>query len=50
MVREVPHPKLGTVKLIDGGITLSDTPIAIRSAAPGHGEHTAEILARIRRD
>ena len=50
MVREVPHPKLGTVRLIDGGVTLSDTPTAIRSAAPAHGEHTAEILARIRRD
>ena len=49
MVREVPHPRLGTVKLIDGGVTLSDTPTAIRSAAPGHGEHTEEILARIGR-
>ena len=49
MVREVPHPKLGSVKLIDGGVTLSDTPTAIRSAAPGHGEHTEEILARIGR-
>ena len=37
------------VKLIDGGVTLSDTPTEIRSAAPGHGEHTEEILARIGR-
>ncbi len=49
MVREVPHPKLGTVKLIDGGVTLHDTPTVIRTAAPGHGEHNAEILARIGR-
>ncbi len=49
MVREVPHPKLGTVRLIDGGVNLSDTPTTIRTAAPGHGEHTAEILARIGR-
>jgi crotonobetainyl-CoA:carnitine CoA-transferase CaiB-like acyl-CoA transferase len=49
MVREVPHPKLGSVKLIDGGVTLSDTPTEIRTAAPGHGEHTEEILARIGR-
>jgi len=48
MVREVPHPKLGTVKLIDGGVTLHDTPTEIRTAAPGHGEHNAEILERIR--
>jgi len=47
MVRDVPHPKLGTVKLIESGVRLSDTPTEIRSVAPGHGEHTDEILARI---
>jgi formyl-CoA transferase len=45
MVTEVPHPKLGTVKLIEGGVRLSDTPTAIRTVAPTHGEHTAEVLA-----
>lgn len=47
MVRDVPHPKLGSVTLIGGGVTLSDTPAEIVSAAPLHGQHTDEILARI---
>ena len=49
MIREIPHPKVGSVKLIGGGVTLSDTPADIRTAAPLHGEHTEEILARIGR-
>jgi formyl-CoA transferase len=48
MIREVPHPKVGSVKLIGGGVTLSDTPADIRTAAPFLGEHTDEILARVR--
>ena len=47
--REIPHPKLGHVSLVGGGVTLSDTPTEIRSVAPDHGQHTEEILARIRR-
>ncbi len=47
MVREVPHPKAGSVKLIESGIRMSDTPPEIRTAAPLHGEHTEEILQRI---
>ncbi|MDX1483523.1 MAG: CoA transferase [Alphaproteobacteria bacterium] len=48
MVTELPHPKLGSVKLVTGAVNLSDTPTAITSPAPGHGEHTDEILARIK--
>ncbi|MEE9195539.1 MAG: CoA transferase, partial [Alphaproteobacteria bacterium] len=48
MVRELPHPKLGTVKLLAGGVNLSDTPVEIKTLAPTHGEHTEEILARIK--
>ncbi len=47
MITELPHPKLGSIKLVTGAVNLSDTPIAITSPAPGHGEHTEEILARI---
>jgi formyl-CoA transferase len=47
--REVPHPKLGHVSLVGGGVTLSETPTSIRSAAPDYGQHTDEILARIAR-
>jgi crotonobetainyl-CoA:carnitine CoA-transferase CaiB-like acyl-CoA transferase len=47
MIKEVPHPKVGTVKLVGGGVNLSDTPTEIKTPAPLHGEHTDEILARI---
>ncbi len=47
MVRDVPHPKVGSVKLIESGIRMSDTPPEIISAAPLYGEHTEEILKRI---
>ena len=45
--RELPHPKIGHVALVGGGISLSDTPVEIRSVAPDYGQHTDEILARI---
>jgi crotonobetainyl-CoA:carnitine CoA-transferase CaiB-like acyl-CoA transferase len=45
--RELPHPKIGHVSLVGGGVTLSGTPAEIRSVAPAYGEHTDEILARI---
>lgn len=48
MVREIPHPKVGSVKLIESGVRMSDTPPEIRFAAPLHGEHTEEILQRIK--
>ena len=47
MIREIPHPKVGSVKLVGGGVNLSDTPTTINSPAPLHGEHTDEILARV---
>jgi len=47
--RDVPHPKIGKVSLVQGGVTLSDTPAEIRSVAPDYGQHTDEILARIAR-
>jgi formyl-CoA transferase len=45
--REVPHPKLGHVSLVGGGVTLSETPTEIRTVAPDYGQHTEEILRRI---
>ena len=47
--REVPHPKLGHVSLVGGGVSLSDTPAEIRTVAPDYGQHTDEILTRIGR-
>lgn len=45
--RELPHPKIGHVSLVGGGVSLSDTPAEIRTVAPDYGQHTDEILARI---
>ncbi len=47
LVREIPHKKLGHVSLVGGGVSLSETPAEIRTAAPDYGQHTEEILARI---
>ncbi|HEX9810243.1 MAG TPA: CoA transferase [Alphaproteobacteria bacterium] len=49
LVTELPHPKVGSVKLVRGAVTLSDTPAEIVAPAPAHGQHTEEVLARIGR-
>ena len=46
---DVPHPKLGSVGLIRGGLSLSDTPLSIHSCAPDLGEHNEEVLAPLRK-
>jgi crotonobetainyl-CoA:carnitine CoA-transferase CaiB-like acyl-CoA transferase len=47
MIQEIPHPKVGSVKLVGGGVHLSKTPTQINSPAPLHGQHSEEILGRI---
>ena len=44
MVVDVEHPTHGRVKQFGIAIKLSDTPGAIRSAAPMPGEHTDDVL------
>jgi crotonobetainyl-CoA:carnitine CoA-transferase CaiB-like acyl-CoA transferase len=44
--RDVPHPKLGHISLVGGGVTMTETPPEIVTAAPALGQHTDEILAR----
>ncbi len=44
MKLELPHPKRGTVAVVGSGVRLSDTPVAIRTAAPELGADTAELL------
>jgi crotonobetainyl-CoA:carnitine CoA-transferase CaiB-like acyl-CoA transferase len=44
MLVDVPHPEFGTVKQVGISVKLSETPGAIRSAAPARGQHTAEVL------
>jgi crotonobetainyl-CoA:carnitine CoA-transferase CaiB-like acyl-CoA transferase len=45
MIIEATHPVLGKVRQFGVAIKLSDTPGAVRSAAPLPGEHTESVLA-----
>jgi len=47
MVLELNHPLAGTVRQLGNPIKLSDTPPQVRSFAPLHGEHTADILGSL---
>ncbi len=47
MVQPVEHPELGELRLIGNAATLAGVPRALRTAAPGAGEHTHEILAEL---
>jgi formyl-CoA transferase len=44
---EVPHTKLGPVKLIGSPMRLSETPARMTRAGPLLGEHSDEILAEL---
>ncbi|MEJ2721723.1 MAG: CoA transferase, partial [bacterium] len=47
MVAEVPHPTIGTLRLVGVPIKYSDTPAAIRRHPPLLGEHTDEVLREV---
>ena len=47
LVREVPHPTLGSVTLTGFPYQLPDTPLAIRLPPPLLGQHTAEVLTEV---
>ncbi len=44
---DVPYPGLGSVKMLNVPIALSETPGSIRSIAPEHGQHTEEVFSEI---
>jgi CoA:oxalate CoA-transferase len=44
MIKEVPHPRLGTVKMVDTPVRLSRTPGGAERPSPDLGEHTAQVL------
>ena len=50
MVVDLPHPQLGTVRLLGNPIKLSRSPAVIHRPPPGLGEHTAEVLAELTSD
>ena len=49
MIVEVPHPKLGSVKLINSPIKLSRTPANVDRIASGLGQDTRDLLAGLLR-
>ena len=44
MVVEMPHPKVGSVRLIGSPMKFSATPVEYRQPPPLLGEHTEEVL------
>lgn len=46
MIRNVPVPGNGTVRMIDTPLRLSRTPASAKGLAPELGEHTTEILQK----
>jgi len=49
MVVEVEHAKAGRSRTLGVAVKLSDTPGAVRCAAPALGQHTDEVLAELTR-
>ena len=44
LVEEMPHPTLGTARLVASPLRLSETPVRAPRHPPMLGEHTAEVL------
>lgn len=47
MVAEVPHPAMGTARLVASPLKLSETPVVAPTHPPLLGEHTAEVLEAV---
>ncbi len=47
MIKEMPHPALGTCRLVASPLRLSDTPVREPFHPPLLGEHTAEVLVDV---
>ncbi len=44
MIAEVEHPQFGKVRQVGVAPKFSETPGAVRSTAPGRGQHTDDLL------
>jgi crotonobetainyl-CoA:carnitine CoA-transferase CaiB-like acyl-CoA transferase len=44
MVAEVQHPTIGTARVINSPVKLSETPPSVRTAPPTLGQHTTAVL------
>jgi crotonobetainyl-CoA:carnitine CoA-transferase CaiB-like acyl-CoA transferase len=47
MIREVDHPRIGTIRTLAPPIKFSETPLDLRMPAPWLGQHTVEVLREI---
>ncbi len=47
MVREVPHPTIGSVAQVRSPISIDGEPAPVRAAPPLLGQHSAEILREL---
>jgi len=47
MLKELDHPKAGKIKVTGIPVKLSDTPGEVKTAPPGLGQHTDEILTEL---
>lgn len=50
MVTEVEHPGAGTVRTVGSPVKLSASPPRVRTAPPGHGQHTDDVLTALGAD
>jgi formyl-CoA transferase len=44
---EVPHPRLGRIRILNQAVKLSRTPALVKTATPELGQHTQEILREL---
>ena len=47
MVREVEHSTIGSARVINSPVKMSDTPTSVRTAPPTLGQHTASVLSEL---
>lgn len=47
MITEVPHPKKGSVKVVNTPIKMSRTPASVTGVAPSLGEHTKAVMGEL---
>ena len=47
LIKQVPHPLYGCLKMARSPISMDGFPLEIRSAPPYLGQHTNEILADV---
>lgn len=47
MVAEIEHPGAGTLRTFASPLKLSGQPTVVRTPAPRHGEHTAQVLTAL---